>query len=238
MPASSRRASSSCLRPRSRMTVALRIDQLRAEREDRIERRHRVLEDHGDARAAQMPLRSPAAAPADPRRRARCGRRRRRVCRQQAEQRQRERRLAAAALADQADDAPLADRQADVAQHMQRAVRTWRNRRTGSRSRPVACVAHGSRLSFGIDRVAQALAEQREAERRQRQHAARHQHRPDRLLEIGEAVEQHRAPARQRRADADAEEAQARLQRDDDGDVHARPARRSARRCWAARGRT
>ena len=130
------------------MTVALGIDQLRAEREHRIERGHRILEDHGDPRAAQPPhllraerqqvfaFQHDAAGDVDG------------IFGQQAEQRQRQRRLAAAAFADDPDDASPADRQADVAQRMDGALR----RREIDREildLDERSSAHGSRLSFG-----------------------------------------------------------------------------------------
>ena len=66
---------------------------------------------------------------------------------QQAEQRQRERRLAAAAFADDADDAPLADRKIDVAQRMHSAVRRSEVDRQALDLDQT--VRHGSRLSLG-----------------------------------------------------------------------------------------
>ena len=201
------------------MAVALRVDQLRAEREHRIERRHRVLEDHRDAGAAQPPHV--------------VGRQRQQVL---------------AVERDAARDAEVfagsrpssARASVDLPLPLSPTMPTTRRlpidrltsrsawtapfavaKSTDRFSISTSAVRHGSRLSLGSIASRSALAEQREAERGERQHAAGDQHRPDRLVEIGEAVEQHRAPAGERRADADAEEAQAGLQRDDDRDVHA-----------------
>ena len=98
-------------------------------------------------------------------------RRRASIGRQQAEQRQRERRLAAAAFADDADDAPRADRRS-----------TSRSACTAPRARrevdaEVVDLDQASRSwlapQLRVDRVAQRLAEQREAERRERQRCRR-----------------------------------------------------------------
>ncbi len=151
------------------VTVALRVDELRAQCENRIERSHRILEDHRDTRAAQLAQRLrlerqkilPVERDAS---RHAAG-----VFREKSEQGKRERRLAAAALADKAEDLTPADRQADVAQHVQGTVARRRSRRTGFRSRRAGRTSWLA-PQLGIDGVAQRLAEQSEAECGERQH--------------------------------------------------------------------
>src|SRR6185436_1026373 len=76
-------------------------------------------------------------------------------------------------------------------------------------------------LQLGINGVAQRLAEEREAESRNHECEPRRQSEPWRLVEIGVAVMEEPAPARERRADANSQKAQTRLDRDHNRNVHA-----------------
>ncbi len=117
------RARLGCLARQTRMAPAQHVDEMRADREQRIERRHRILKDHGDARAAPGVHR-------------RLGKREqigavehdlavdaREVGRQQADEAGREARLARPRFADHADDAAAPDVEVDAAQDAGGAAR-------------------------------------------------------------------------------------------------------------------
>ena len=220
-PASPAARRSSAVRPRSGWRLRCASTSCVPMREHRVERRHRILEDHGDARAAQPCAAPRRRAPAGLRHRTRCGPNAGRYL--------------------PGSSPSSASASVDLPLPLSPTRPTMRRRpidRSTSRracSAPFAVAkstrqvldrdqrrfAHGSRLSLGSMASRSASPNSVKPSVASVSMPPGDQHRPDRLLEIGEAVEEHRAPARQRRADADAEEAQAGLERDDDRDVHA-----------------
>ncbi len=126
----------------------MRVNELRADREDRIEGRHRVLKDHCDLLSAQAAefgwgqIQQIAAAELDPARYA-AG-----IAGQQAEQSQSERRLTATTFTDQPDDTAALDGERNIPQHMQRTLRYGEIDRQLMDAKQVFS-AHGSRLSLG-----------------------------------------------------------------------------------------
>jgi hypothetical protein len=154
----------------SGMAAAKHVPQMRADREQRVERRHWILEDHRNPRAAigvhrRLPQRDQVHAveqdlALEPRH----------VGGQEAQQARGEARLAGTRLADDSQDATLADVEVDAAQDVGGAARGERLQLQladgDERARRFNRRTHPSMLlpDPRIDRVAQRLAEQREAE--------------------------------------------------------------------------
>ena len=189
---------------------AQRLGQLRADRVGRIERGHRLLEDHRHARCrADRPWRARAAA-AD-----RC-RRRRSLCavaprrlRQQAHQRERGQRLAAAGFADDAQHLAALDRETHVAHRMQQARR---ERDADVEMLDFEQRAHSAVLRRGD--VAQPVAEQVDRQHQHEQRDARDGDHPRAEEHVLLALRDHQAPGRRRRRHAEAEERQRRFEQD------------------------
>ena len=112
-----------CVSPDSGLAPAQHVDEVRADGEQRIQRRHRILEDHGDARAAVGVHRGLVereeidAVEHDPA--ADAGQ----VRRQQPDEAGGQARLAGARFTDDAEDAVPADVEVDAAQDVRRAPR-------------------------------------------------------------------------------------------------------------------
>ncbi len=180
-------------RPRRlRVDVAVGGDRLRdlvADRERRIERGHRVLEDHADPVAAEpaelLGFESDEVVALEPHRTTDGGARG-----QEAHRGHRERRLAAPRLADEAEDLALRDGQRHVADGRDRPVVG------GEADRRRARVAGRFRSScdpFGIEPCPEAVAEEVEREHRDRDREAGEDLDPRRLRQHVAAVGEHRA---------------------------------------------
>jgi hypothetical protein len=105
------------------MAPAQHVGQMCADGEERIQRRHRILEDHRDACAAVGVHRGLVEREQVDAVEQDLATHPRQVRRQQAHETGREARLAAARLADDAENAALADVEVDAAQDMRRTAR-------------------------------------------------------------------------------------------------------------------
>ena len=131
------------LRPARPAMQAERLADLEADREGRVERGHRLLEDHPDAVAAHVPHRALVErqqvlaleqdAPALDRRRRH---------RQQPHDRPRRDALAAARLPDQPDDPPAADGERQIVDHPRRALLAAKPDAKAARPRAAALEAN------------------------------------------------------------------------------------------------
>ena len=193
-----------------------RLGQLRADRQRRVERRHRVLEDHRDLPAAHVlelalgQMHEVAALERD--RAARDAR----GLREQAHDRERRHRLAAAGLADDAERLALLDGEADAVDGVHVAAA-----RLEVRAEVVDFEDRHLRSALGarVERVAQAVGDEERAQDEPRDRDARDDD-DVRVREVlGVAVLRERAPRRVRRVDAEAEEREERLAEHDAGQL-------------------
>ena len=140
-----------------------------------IERRHRVLEDHGDAVAAQPAHAPPGRASGDrvPAKRDAPPRSIRALAGKRREDRLDQARFAAAAFPDDADDLARRHLEGDVAQRVQRPALGAIGDDRDARSRSAGAPITGVPAALGIEGVAQRLAQEGEAERRDDDAASR-----------------------------------------------------------------
>ena len=196
-------------------------------REARIERGHRLLEDHADGAAAQR-LELALIAEIDGLAiQAHAAGRHARSCRQQAKHGKHGQRLAAAAFTDDPErfgigkiEIDVVDQDAriftlpahngQIAQREDRVGRRIRNRLGRARLQRVPMRGRGPGFNR---RVAEAVAEQPETENRQRQHATGRKQQPGKVVDRCGGLEHHAAPTRRRWWNAEAEEVNAGLDR-------------------------
>ena len=194
---------------------------LRADPHRRVQHRERVLEHQRHARTAQLApvlafeLQHILALEQD------AAGRHLRLGRQQTHHGQRDRALARARLADHRQGPPFGDRQRDIAQRRdvaaERAVADGQvldRERHGVRTLPMAPQAR-------IEPLAQAVADQVDADDQQAHGEARRQRDPGRAVDELACLGDHEAPIGARRLRAEAEEAQRRAEQDGVGDAQA-----------------
>ncbi len=194
-----------------------RFGDLRADAAQRIERRHRLLEDHGDAIAAQSTHPSSCEADQlppleadrtrDPRafgRRAPSAQARSSSCRSRTRRPPRGSR----------------PRQARTTSDRRRAAIPWRVATSTASSATSSSIS--PRLKFRIERVAQPIAKQIEAQHAERNRNARIEREPWRIVEDVLGVGEHLAPRGLGRLRAEAEIGKRRLGQNGDGELNRR----------------
>ena len=137
-------------------------------------RRHRVLEDHRDLAAADLAqlARRRASSRSRPSKMRRAARRRGPARGRMPEQRERRDALAAARLADDAERLARRDVERDAVDGVDRAARASRTRRAG-RSTASSGSRSDAATQLRVERLAQAVADQVEAEHREHDRDAR-----------------------------------------------------------------
>ena len=195
-----------------------RLGDLRADAAQRIERRHRLLEDHGDAIAAQLPHRLfgeadqlpplEADRTGDPR-----------AFGRQRHQRERGHRLAGAGFADHPEALALGKRKRRPIDDALRSLAASRHRRRARRPR---AASQPRAFSFGSSASRRPSPSRLRPKHAERDRDARIEREPRRIVENVLGVGEHLAPRGLRRLRAEAEIGKRRLGEDGDRELNRR----------------